>query len=335
MDHRHSNEVPLIDGTIDHLTSEYLGLIIMPTEKCNFRCAYCFEDFKIRKMTTEVTEGVKNLIRNRANDLKVLEVSWFGGEPLLAPDIIKEIMLTIKEEQKKPDNKNLTLIGEMVTNGFLLKPELLKTLVELGITYYQISFDGDKESHDKLRVLADGRPTFDEIWTNMVEAHKTDMQFDIQIRIHANELNSESTKQFMQRIAVELGGDIRFRLFIRPLSKMGGKNDLILPILKRDDTVDESKSFARTLGLRLREQENDNNYVCFASKLNSFVVRANGNISKCEVALYDDKNIVGRINQDGTLSLDNNKLAWWSRGLFNGDKDALACPMKGKTKVHS
>ncbi len=33
------------------LTNHHLGLILMPTEQCNFRCTYCYEDFAIGKMS--------------------------------------------------------------------------------------------------------------------------------------------------------------------------------------------------------------------------------------------------------------------------------------------
>ena len=47
-----------------------LELIILPTEKCNFRCTYCYEDFAIGKMKRETINAVKELIKRRAKDLR-------------------------------------------------------------------------------------------------------------------------------------------------------------------------------------------------------------------------------------------------------------------------
>ena len=70
------------------LTPRLQELIILPTEKCNFRCTYCYEDFLIGKMPPAIERGVKALIDRRSDSLDRLEISWFGGEPLLAADVV-------------------------------------------------------------------------------------------------------------------------------------------------------------------------------------------------------------------------------------------------------
>lgn len=104
----------------------------------------------------------------------------------------------------------------------------------------------------------------------------------------------------------------------------------VLPILSltdKENVIEELQSYAKTKGLHLLDNNTETTKVCYASKLNSLLIRADGRIGKCTVALYDDKNIVGKLNEDGTLVLDNEKLLWWARGLFSGDKHELACPL--------
>jgi sulfatase maturation enzyme AslB (radical SAM superfamily) len=67
--------------------SNFLNLIILPTEACNFRCTYCYETFEHKKMKKEVVNGIKALIGRRGPELNKLEIAWFGGEPLLAFDV--------------------------------------------------------------------------------------------------------------------------------------------------------------------------------------------------------------------------------------------------------
>jgi uncharacterized protein len=57
------------------LSHSILDLHILPTEKCNFRCVYCYEDFQIGRMKDHVVNGVKNLIRRRMDELKQLRIS--------------------------------------------------------------------------------------------------------------------------------------------------------------------------------------------------------------------------------------------------------------------
>lgn len=70
-------------------------------------------------------------------------------------------------------------------------------------------------------------------------------------------------------------------------------------------------------------------YICYAAKPNSLLVRADGRIGKCTVALNDDRNTIGRVNEDGTLTLDSHLLQPWIRGLHDLDAQTLACPLAG------
>lgn len=271
-------------------TAKELKLIILPTEQCNFRCSYCYETFSIGKMKAEVIEGVKNLITTCSQNLKNLEISWFGGEPLLGYDIITDIMGHAKREIKEDSSLN----SNMTTNGYLLTPKRLKCLVALGIDHYQISFDGDKEEHDNLRLRADGKGTFNVLWDNIIGAHNTNLPFEITLRVHANRNNINSIEKFIARVKHDLNGDKRFKLWIRPLSQLGGSNDINLPVLEGQEgswfggtgsSIQKLRRNAEETGLQLLESPGSE--PCYAAKLNSFVIRSTGSISKCTVALYD------------------------------------------------
>ena len=69
-------------------------------------------------------------------------------------------------------------------------------------------------------------------------------------------------------------------------------------------------------------------YVCYACKGNSLVIRADGSIQKCTVALYDKRNTIGRLNDDGTLSINQEKYRSWLQPLFQGTDSDLQCPAK-------
>ena len=81
-----------------------LNLFLFSTEHCNFRCTYCYEDYKIGRMMPEVVSGIKNLLHHRYKTLKMLQISWFGGEPLLAKNVIFEIS-TLDESNQNDSGK--------------------------------------------------------------------------------------------------------------------------------------------------------------------------------------------------------------------------------------
>ena len=76
-------------------------------------------------------------------------------------------------------------------------------------------------------------------------------------------------------------------------------------------------------------------YVCYAGKANSFVIRADGGVAKCTVALYDERNRVGKLNEDGTIALDRLRLMPWLKGLETLDLDTLACPYQTLTRTET
>ena len=155
---------------ISNLLNRQLELTILPTEKCNLDCIYCYEDFKIGKMDAKYVEAIKKLINIRAPELEKLTIQWFGGEPLLGYSIIMDIMHHVNELQNL--YSRIKLISTITTNAYLLSPNKLSELVSLGVNEYQITFDGDKTEHDKLRIRrGDMGGSFDNIWNNIVSAH--------------------------------------------------------------------------------------------------------------------------------------------------------------------
>ncbi len=306
-----------------------LELIILPTEECNFRCVYCYEDFKIKRMSSVTVNAIKRLLDQRAGELESLKLQWFGGEPLLAMDIIEDISSYALRLRDDINNK-MGISGYATTNGSLLDRERLGRLVALGTDSFQITLDGDREEHNRLRVGAGGLGTFDVVWKNILDAHRSDLKFNIIIRLHVNSDNEESMRHLLDRIRDEIGTDSRFSIFIRKLAKLGGKNDDVLPISYDVDTVERLREYAISLGLRplgYDVYKRDFGYVCYAAKPNSYVIRANGDVSKCTVALYNDFNIVGHLNSNGRLELDRDKIMGWSRGIFNRNKRELECPL--------
>ncbi|PSN88194.1 hypothetical protein B9P99_06010, partial [Candidatus Marsarchaeota G1 archaeon OSP_B] len=188
-----------------------------------------------------------------------MSVSWFGGEPLLAYHKIIEILDFIHENVIQNGRPNF--VSEMTTNGYLLTIERFKTLVERGVKFYQITFDGDEDKHDKLRIKSDGTPTFSRIFQNIINAHNTDLEFEIMIRIHVNAENASSIQSLLIKLSKFLASDKRFRIFLRPLSRLGGKNDDILPILSDERIIQKLNNVAKNLGLYIAEKQNTWNEV--------------------------------------------------------------------------
>lgn len=85
-----TNEDTLVENLEEEVMcgSDVLKLIIMPTEQCNFRCKYCYELFEKGKMSKEIQDKLVTFVERHLDEFRALNVEWFGGEPLLALDVI-------------------------------------------------------------------------------------------------------------------------------------------------------------------------------------------------------------------------------------------------------
>lgn len=138
-----------------------LAVTIAPTMQCNFGCTYCFEgEHKtMPKMQATVAEAVAAYIIKQSES-KEITINWFGGEPLLAFDVICQIC-------DRLNAYNVDFSSSMVTNGSLLDTTKIAQLSKLHLTHLQITLDGTAHSHNNRRFYKGGRSSFDDIIRNI------------------------------------------------------------------------------------------------------------------------------------------------------------------------
>lgn len=346
------------DELVGLLDPQQLQLIILPTEECNFRCTYCYEDFAIGRMSRATIDAVKKLIALRITKLHRLSISWFGGEPLIAKDIVTEITAFAQEAAARA---KVRFDSDMTTNAYGLGHAAFLSLLNLGVRAYQVSLDGDEGEHDKTRKLRSGKGSFQRIWANLCQIRETAGDYTILLRIHVHADNWQSVQVLLTRINEEFGTDQRFNLVLKEVGNWGGDSVRQMTLIKNtsgpmgvlrahldslgwysarlpintepvdaDQSPDGSQADApsvRAAALTLNPVPQYSG-ACYAALPNSFVIRADGNLSKCTVAFSDPRNMVGKINNDGSLTIDNSKMQNFMRGFKSLDATQLHCPIK-------
>ncbi|PGR32563.1 radical SAM domain-containing protein [Bacillus cereus] len=307
------------------LSEQTQEFIIFPTEKCNFRCTYCYEDYSIGRMSDRTISGVKALIKRRASELNKLHISWFGGEPLNAKDIVLDISNYVLELTRI--HPNLMYHSSMTTNGFNLTPTTLSDLVSVGVTDYQVTLDGHKELHDRTRVLSSGKGTFKRIWENLLQIRDSAEPITITLRIHFDAETLTKIDPIIEDIKREFLNDKRFSVHFKTIDRLGGPNDDKIKVL----SLNEQKLALRSLKFKLYGKDyvepEESPYICYASRPNSLTIRADGSVGKCTVALTNPRNNIGMLQPNGTLELNKERLEYWLRGFSNLDLKTLSCPL--------
>ena len=308
------------------LSNEIMRLHIFPTEACNFRCTYCYEDHAQGKMPRKVVSALKQFLRNRLPTLNALTVSWFGGEPLLAKDVILDISRFIQKEIE--GRRDFIYAGSATTNGYLLDSATLHDLFQVGVTEFQISLDGPPEVHNKSRRRADGAGTFERIWSNLIMIRDSPLPVSVLLRLHIDDQTRFKLDPLLDLLRKELMHDDRFTFFFRVLSKLGGPNDHMLRVISPEEESTVIATLERSLGGSRFKRKSDFP-LCYAAHANAFVFRSNGDIVKCTVALNDERNKIGTLCPDGTLEIIPNRVTPWIRGISTLDPKELSCPWHG------
>ena len=138
------------------------ALCIHICHDCNFRCRYCFADEGAyhqhrESMSLETAKAAVDFLLKNSGNRKVLEMDFFGGEPLMNFDVLKKTVQYAKEEGAKLGKK---FLFTTTTNALLLNDEVIRFFNE-EMENVVLSLDGRKEVHDAIRKTVNGKGTFD------------------------------------------------------------------------------------------------------------------------------------------------------------------------------
>ena len=179
-------------SNLSKYSSKVTSFTILPTLECNFGCSYCYEEHRNGQMSQEVQNKIIEIIEKRIqNNTKSVFIEWYGGEPLLYPDIIKNISERVVVLTEK---NGVNFSAEMVSNGYLINDNILKLLQDCKINKMQITLDGPPMIHDKKRKLKAGNKTF---WTILENIKNASKYFTIALRINVDKKNLDSIYQLL------------------------------------------------------------------------------------------------------------------------------------------
>lgn len=270
-------------------------ITINPTLACNMSCWYCYESHKnMPAMSADVKQSVLLLIDKLLadNKLKKLNLSFFGGEPLLYFDkVVVDIINHAKMQCKAFDAK---LSIHFTTNAYLLTDNVLKHLEGLDVSF-QITIDGGKQVHDSVRKTKGGEPTYARIVEHIHQTLSRGFSVGVRFNYTAKSIPSfiDVVKDF-SHLQQEQKQLVNFT-FQRVWQDNEGDASQV------EQQVEHIERAFEQAGLFVNNAKSYIVPYCYADDVNTAVVNYNGDLFKCTARDFATKSKEGTLAADGTL----------------------------------
>jgi len=288
---------------LDRYDQTTLGLTIAPTLACNMACPYCYESNKQGRMSAETVEALIAYVEKRAPGLQGISVTWYGGEPLLALDIVEDLSTSFMDIGKETKTG---YAASIISNGYLLTPETVDKLIQWQVGSVQVTVDGPARLHNVKRPLKNGRDSFDPILANLAYA-VTKMKVSVRVNID---------KTYDRDVIVELLGELKAAGLHDKIGLYFGQIEPSAQVCANIvescfETADFSRvetEYFRLLlehGFRGDKLPAPSSTFCMAQMVNSFLVDPQGELYRCFNHVGNAAKSMGNIRNEINYSHPN------------------------------
>lgn len=178
-------------------------------------------------------------------------------------------------------------------------------------------------------MLAGGQGSFNRILQNLknIKDNIKSSTFRINVRSNISAGMLDSLNDFSDFLSNNFAEDKRFNFFWKPVGDWGGDTVKSISLCTIEDILPQIETNIKN-GLDFSPFTNviyPGESVCYAAKKNNYVIGSDGIIYKCTVAFDMDENQVGQLNNDGTMSIIEERLNLWVTGHEESDTNCQSC----------
>ncbi len=287
-----------------------VGFTIIPTHACNLACKYCYQghgDVLSDTMDTETVRRTIEFIKKSAAGCKSLALNFYGGEPLLCPDILFQI---VEASKIYADEQGMEFIVTVTSNGTLFTEEIAEKIKKY-THEVQITLCGPKDVHDQIRVDKKGNGTYDTLM-NVLQLFKDhDISFHVRVDV------DQHTYDYMNQLLEDLKkrGFENIYVGFCPLGKDVCYTDMELDVEGADPTsLAQLSKMAHSMGFKTNPI-GIHNFVegCSGLADNFLAIDPKGDVYKCIAAPNYPEHQFGTIDEHGNLTdLNYNVYCAWT-----------------------
>jgi len=305
------------------------ALCLHAAHDCNLRCKYCFAstgDFGHSRglMSLETAKKAIDFLLANSGSRKNLEVDFFGGEPLMNFDVVKE---TVKYGRKREKELGKNIRFTLTTNGMLLNDEIMD-FVNKNMSNLVLSIDGRQEVNDRVRYRIDGSGTYKHILPLIKAAADSRNQENYYVRGTFTRHNLDFAEDVLHL------ADLGFKqVSVEPVVASADKDYA----LRNEDVETICKEYERLAAEFIKRHKEGkgfnffhfqlelDNGPCISKRLKGcgagdeyLAITPEGEIFPCHQFVGNDKFLMGNVN-DGKLNEDVRGI-FKDSNIFNKDK---------------
>lgn len=278
-------------------------MVLIPTMNCNYSCWYCVQSHVPSLMSEETKEKILLFIQKKieSGDIETLQIEWFGGEPFMQ---FKKIVKPLGEKiNQLCRNYKIPVTQSATTNGYFLTQPIVNDLKNLGFKMFQITLDGDREHHNKIKYQDRCESTFDHVLNNIknILLESDDMQVLLRINYDYSNISPEILNQVNEIIPKE----IRNRIIIFPQKVWQAK-----PNHEKSVELFELWKQFKKVGYGFRHPLiNNGGESCYVNRKNYVTINYNGDVVKCTSdGNFEQDGLIkpGKIDSNGNLTWEDN-----------------------------
>lgn len=270
--------------------SRYLRVTIMPTLNCNFRCWYCYERHRNPVVSPEDLRTILRFIKTRVGETKkdAIVLDWFGGEPMLC---FNEVIVPFtKELGLWCDEQGIELKVIMTTNGSLIKREHTEDFNAIGLKQFQITLDGGRECHNRIRYSRDLRDSYSAIVDAIGYICKYVDGSSVELRVNYNSNNIASLPEILD----SFDESCRSQIYVSPHIVWQNSDELerLRPYISDFCSLAKLKGY-RTSSPGIRRRC----VTCYTENVDQYVINYDLSVYKCTARDFDSAHCIGKIRR--------------------------------------
>jgi uncharacterized protein len=285
----------------------HVSLVVKATRLCNLRCSYC-NDWRVGPDQTMSFEVLAHLTAKALSDPthRLVEICWHGGEPTVLPISWFRRALVV---QSRFRGRGQRIRNSIQSNGTRLTADWARFLRESQFDV-SISLDGPKDVHDRFRVYASGKPSFDDIAHNvrLLRAHGV----PVGVLMVVDEASIAAGPKRLFEFMVEFGAERYGLLAAMPRAQRHAQ-----PITPAEHYVEPSRMTKFLAGLydcwlangdakiRIREIDDLRHRLSGTGRVTCtlaggcighlYSIEPNGDVNHCDEFIGDERYVVGNI----------------------------------------